>query len=1050
MRRFLLSAAQAVRCPLANRRAGRRLVSLCILIFSGTALWAQQPVSGVVKAGNTPLVDVTVTIEGTKTAAITNSAGEFSINAPANSILLFSHVGYTLKRVPVSAGVRMEVQLELSSEGLGEVVVVGYGTQKRATLTGSISVVKGAELVKSPQVNLSNSLAGRFSGLISNNRSGEPGYDGSNITIRGLATTGNTDVLIVVDGVPGQVGGLERLNPNDIESISVLKDASAAVYGNRAANGVILITTKRGKTGKPVIDYSFNQGFSSPTRLPKMADAPTYATIQNEIAYYSNSAGGMNQIYSAADIQKFKDGSDPLNYPNTDWPGMVLKKTALQNRHNLSVSGGSENVKYFLSAGILNQDGLYKDGVTNYKQYNFRSNIDANVTDRLKVSLGLSGRQEDRLYPQSSSGDIFRALYRAYPTVAAKYPNGMPTTGIENYNPAVMATSLPGTNSNPASIFNGILKGSYSIPKVNGLSLEGFYSIDKSFAFSKSVATPYNLYNYDKNTKAYTKVVLGGVDQQATVYESQINKTQYVSHIRLNYVRHFGQHDINAFVAYEQSKYHMDSLVAYRKHFSTTSTPELSQGGTADADKTNEGKSYTFTRKSYIGRIAYNYMEKYLLEVQARIDGSSTFPKGHQYGFFPSASAGWRISKENWFSNISFINDLKLRASYGTLGNDNVGLFQYFDNYSLNPTYNGTPALYVINGVVSPGYDLTLLGNPDITWETARKMDIGINAVVLHDFSFEFIYFQQKRSNILIPRNGSVPQSSGINSAIIPYGNIGKVNSSGVEATLAYDKTLRNGFSYHVSGNFTYAKSKIVNIDEASGTPAWQRQTGRSLGTYLLYNSMGIIKSAADVSKYPTPTTTPKPGDLIYQDYTNDNKITADDQVRTKYGNIPRITYGLSLGAGYKNFDLSALFSGQAQVSQYVLPESGTVGNYYSTWANNRWTPSNPNGSYPRADDRASSSVNGGQYQNSFWLNDASFVRLKNLELGYTVGSSLLSKIKISSLRFYASVFNLFTITKVKDYDPEGANSATSGQYSFSGQFYPQQRIVNLGATLRF
>jgi TonB-dependent starch-binding outer membrane protein SusC len=356
----------------------------------------------------------------------------------------------------------------------------------------------------------------------------------------------------------------------------------------------------------------------------------------------------------------------------------------------------------------------------------------------------------------------------------------------------------------------------------------------------------------------------------------------------------------------------------------------------------------------------------------------------------------------------------------------------------------------VINGSISPGYDLTLLGNPYITWETAKKMDIGINAVVLHDFNVELIYFQQKRSNILEPRNGSVPQVSGINSAIIPYANIGKVNSSGVEATVSYDKTLGNGFSYHASGNFTYAKSKIINIDEASGTPAWQRQTGRPLNTYLLYNAVGIIRSAADVTKYPTPTTTPKPGDLIYQDYTSDGKITADDQVRTKYGNIPQITYGLSLGAGYKNFDLSALFAGQAQVSQYVLSESGTVGNFYSTWANNRWTPTNPNGSYPRADDRASASVNGGQYNSTFWLNNASFVRLKNVELGYTVNSSLLAKMNISSLRFYASMFNIFTITKVKDYDPEGANSPTSGQYSFSGQFYPQQRIVNLGATLRF
>ncbi|HSC39153.1 MAG TPA: SusC/RagA family TonB-linked outer membrane protein, partial [Chitinophagaceae bacterium] len=418
----------------------------------GTGVFAQQKVTGTVKAGDGPVADVTVTIEGTKITTKTNDAGEFSIDAPVKSFLLLSHIGYASKRVPVTGG-RLDIQLELSNESLSEAVVVGYNTQKKATLTGSISVVKGSDLVKSPQADISNSLAGRFSGIIANNRGGEPGYDGSSITIRGLATFNNNDVLVVVDGIPGQLGGLGRLNPHDIQSISVIKDASAAVYGSRAANGVILVTTKRGKTGKPVIDYNFNQGFSSPTRLPKMADAGTYATIQNEIAYYTSPTLGMNQVYSAAELQKFKDGSDPLNYPNTDWPSFVLKKTTLQSQHDLSVSGGSENVKYFLSGGLLKQDGLYKNGVTNYKQYSFRSNIDANVTPRLKVTLSLAGREEDRLYPMSGAGDIFRAIYRAYPTVAAQYPNGLYSTGIENYNPAVMATSTPGTNSNPTLVF---------------------------------------------------------------------------------------------------------------------------------------------------------------------------------------------------------------------------------------------------------------------------------------------------------------------------------------------------------------------------------------------------------------------------------------------------------------------------------------------------------------------------------------------------------------------------------------------------------------------
>lgn len=1017
--------------------AAVRLLFLMAFTFTTTVIFAQNSYQGkVTNSRGEALQGVTVSNLDKNSASVSDEDGQFTIVAEKGNRLKFTSIGYSSQEV--TAGDDRTINIILAddmSKSMEEVVVVGYGTQKRATLTGSISTVNGGDIQKSPQPDMSNSFAGRVSGIIANNRSGEPGYDGSGILIRGLATTGSNDVLVVVDGVPGQIGGLARLNPGDIESISVLKDASAAVYGSRAANGVILITTKKGQTGKPAISYNFNQGFTSPTRLPKMADAFTYATIQNEISYYNNSAGGMNQIYSDEQLQKFKDGSDPLNYPNTNWPDEVLKKTALQNKHNISVNGGSENVRYFVSAEALGQDGLYKKGVTKYNQYSFRSNIDANINKRLKVGLLLSGRQEDRIFPQSGAGDIFRFIYRAYPTVAAYYPNGLPTTGIENGNPVVMVSDIPGTNYNPTLVFNGILKGSYAIPGVDGLSLEGFFSVDKSAGFDKSFAKPYNLYHYDAPTGNYDPVIIGGVDQQATLYQSQTNQFQNVSNIKLNFERRFNQHNVSAFVAYEQSNYHSDNFSAYRKHFPTFTTPELSQGGTADADRTNDGGSYTYTRKSYLGRVAYNYSEKYIAEVQARYDGSSTFAPGHQYGFFPAVSAAWRISKEDWFNSTSVINDLKVRASYGVLGNDNVGLFQYFNNYALN-------SQYVINGVVHPGYDLTLLANPLITWERAKKLDIGLNAVFLNDFSLELIYFQQKRSDILARRNASIPQLSGINSAIIPSENIGKVNNDGIEATLSYNKSLNKDASIFLSGNITYAKSKIVDIDEAPGTPEWQKQTGRPLNTYLLYTSTGIMREAGDFTKYPHPTSTPRLGDLIYDDYTDDGKITADDMVRTKYGNIPEITYGFTVNGNYKKLDVSILFAGQAHVSQYVLPESGTVGNFYSSWADNRWSPSNPNGSYPRVDERASNSVNGGAYSSTFWLNNASFLRLKNAEVGYTINNEFLDKIKVANLRVYASGFNLFTITKVKDYDPEGSSG--------SGQFYPQQRILNLGLNIRF
>ena len=1011
----------------------------------------QAVITGTVRdeAGN-PLPGVSVIVKGTTTGAITDAQGKYSINAPDNAILVFTYIGYTKIELPVEGKTLLNIQLTPDQTSLNELIVVGYGTQKKETVTGSISQVKGTELVKSPQPNLSNALAGRFSGVVINNRGGEPGYDGSSITIRGQATTGSNAVLVVVDGVPGQIGGLERLDPNDIESVSVLKDASAAIYGNRAANGVILVTTKKGKTGKPTISYSFNQGFSSPTRLPKLADAATYAQIMNEINYYASESGGLNQSYSEEQIQKFRDGSDPILYPNTDWAQTVLKKSALQNQHSLSVNGGTDDVKYYMSLGMIDQDGIYKNGVTNYKQYNFRSNIDANVSKRLKVGLSLAGREENRKFPITGANDLFRSLYRSKPIVAAFYPNGLPTRGIEGSNPAVLVTDLGGTSNNPTQVLNAILKGSYQIPGIEGLSADGFFSVDKSNVFVKTFNKPYLLYEYQASTDTYTSGVYGGNNNKATLKESQKRESLLTSNIKLNFERKFGVHNINAFVGYEQSKNNLEFFDADRFNYLSNQLPELSQGGTAATDFLNSGYSSNYTRKSIISRLAYAYDDKYLFEGQLRRDGSSIFAPGKQWGTFPSVSAGWRINKEKWFGdNVKFFDELKLRASYGSLGNDNVNAFQYYDNYIL--VGNGFVAQAPGGAAtIQPGVGLSKLANPNITWEVSKKLDIGINATFLKNFTFEAIYFKQKRSDILATRNASLPGSSGIvnpyndgssnYNPLVPSENIGKVNSEGFEGTLGY--THRgNEFNWGVSGNMTYAKSEVIFIDEASGTLDYQKKTGRPLNSYLLYNAIGIFRTQADLDNNPHVSGA-KIGDLIYEDYNRDGVLNADDMSMAKYGNIPQITYGFNFNASYKNFDLSVLFAGQARVSQYVLPESGSIGNFYSSWADNRFSPSNPNGSFPKVTERAGNAISGGAYKNNFWLNNSSFLRLKNVELAYNLKGDFLSKIKVSGVRIFASAFNLFTITKVKDYDPEGSSE--------SGQFYPQQRIINLGANVKF
>ncbi|MDR7130348.1 TonB-linked SusC/RagA family outer membrane protein [Algoriphagus sp. 4150] len=1021
---------------------------ILLMMCSVPDVFGQQKISGqVLDETGTGLPGASVLLKGTTTGAVTDLDGNFTLSfAPTeNATLSISFIGYaTLERVIQSGESTITVQLVPDEQSLNEVVVVGYGEQKKATLTGSVSQVEGRDIQNSPQPNISNSLSGRFSGLIANNRGGEPGYDGSTISIRGLATTGNNDVLVVVDGVPGQIGGLERLNPNDIESISVLKDASAAIYGSRAANGVILVTTKRGKSGKPVISYSFNQGFSSPTRLPDMANSSTYGQIRNEIAYYNNPQGGMNQIYSNDELNLFQNGSDPINYPNTDWAAAALNNTALQSQHDLSIRGGSDNVTYFLSLGKTGQDGLYKDGATRYDQYSFRSNVDADITERFTVGLSLSGRKEDRQFPTSGAGDIFRSIYRAYPTVAAVYPNGLPSSGIENSNPVIMATDQGGLNQIPTYVFNGILRGKYEFGFLDGLSAEGFFSVDESSERSRNFSKPYTLYNYNRTADSYNPIVVGGgPDQQPTLSEHHYSQSMMVSNIRLNFRRYVGDHFFDAFVGYEQSENRTHRMGASRLHFPTAETPELSQGGAAASDYDNWGSSYNYTRKSYLSKLAYNYNEKYLAEFQMRVDGSSNFPADSRYGYFPSLSVGYRISEESWFRDkVGFFDDLKFRASYGKLGNDNVGQFQYFDNYSFNNRY-------VLGDVVHTGIDLTRLANPNITWEVATKTDIGFNAIWLKKFTTEFIYFRQDRSKILTTRNASIPGSSGIVNphddgsddyqSLVPAENIGEVKSHGFESTVGYQH--HGNFSFGVSGNFTYAKNEIVYIDEAPGVLDYQRQTGNPMNTYLLYNAIGIFRSQEQLDSTPHVPGA-MVGDLIYEDFNGDGVINADDMIRTKYGNIPQITFGMTLNAAWKNWDFAAVISGQSQVNQYVLPESGTVGNFYSSWADNRYSPDTPEGTHPRVSERASSAVSGGLYRNNFWLNDATFVRLKNIQIGYNVPQPILEKLSISSLKIYANAFNLFTLTGVKDFDPEGSSE--------SGQFYPQQKIINLGVNIQF
>ncbi|WP_293945701.1 MULTISPECIES: SusC/RagA family TonB-linked outer membrane protein [unclassified Sphingobacterium] len=1019
------------------------VVKTKLKIFNTSALKADKFSGKIVDDKGLPIIGATVKVKGTSKAVSTDANGGFILDANKGDVLQISFMGYESKEITITdTAIILSITINKSSQGLGEVVVVGYSTQKKETVTGSISTIKGADVAKSPAANLSNSLAGRVSGVILNNRSGEPGYDGSSISIRGSATTGNNDVLVVVDGVPGQIGGLERLNPNDIESYSVLKDASASIYGSRAANGVILITTKRGKLGKPIISASLNQAVVTPTRLPKMTDAVTWAQMSNEVLYSNNPAGGMNQKYSEEQLQKFRDGSDPLNYPNTDWQKETINKSASQNQANLSVSGGGENVKYFVSTGYLDQNSLYKDNTTQYKQYSFRSNIDVNVTKDLKFGLYLNGREEDRKFPVNSASWIFENIYRMYPTIAPRYPNGLLNYALEGRNPVALQSDLGGTFKNPKQVFNGILKGSFDMNDwVKGLSVDGFVSIDKYWNFTKQFNLPYNLYTYNPVTNEYDIRPQGGTNNRPSLSESQENSTQIVSNIKLNYSKRFAEHSINTFVGYEQMKYEYNTFKAGRINYLSALTPELDNGGPAATDLSNGGSGNVNTRRSFIAKVSYDYNQKYLLDVQGRADASSVFPPNSRWGYFGTVSAGWRITQESWFPKNKAINELKLRASYGTLGNDAIGGYQFINQFNANNTFVANTGS---GNVIQPGVNIGLLANPNITWEVAKKTDIAIEGRLFNDINFEFIYFRQQRSKILAYRgSANIPDLVGI-SGNIPQQNFGKVNNNGIEATLGYTKKY-DDFGFNVTGNFTFAKNKVIDIGENQSIPDYQWQTGKPMGTSNYYQEIGIFRTQSDLdaigTKYAVPQGyTARLGDLIYKDVDGNGVINGLDQVRSEYSNQPQITYGLVLGANYKGFDLAMVLAGQAKVSQYLLPLSGTdFYNFYDSWASNRWTPNNPNGSYPRAVERIEKDYNGGNFSNTFWLRDAAFLRIKSVELGYNFK---LSGSSTKSLRAYMSVFNLFTLTKVKDFDPESDNTI--------GTNYPQQRIFNLGATISF
>ena len=968
-------------------------------------------------------------VKGTNNGTITDLDGKYVLkDVPQNATLDISYIGYETLSLKANDKDLARITMHEDAKNLDEVVVVGYGTQKKVSVTGSMASTKGSDLSKVPTPNITNTLAGRLPGLISYNRSGEPGYDDAGLLIRGASTTGDASPLIVVDGVADRAGSLGRIDPNDIESITILKDASAAIYGSRAANGVVLVTTKRGTSDRITINYNGNVGISSPTILPDMCESWQYAELLNEITPGS---------YSDEDIQKFKDGSDPLNYPNVNALDAMLKQ-AILTQHNVSASAGGKYISFYASLGYKYQDNYYKNSASNYSQYNFRTNIDFTPHKDVKVGLNVAFRQENRNSPITGSEDIWRYLLKYNPMVNIWFPGtnyGNVSSSQDNFSPATGVDGTSGYQRDRQSYLNADLTLHWDLPWITeGLSIDAGLYIDRADVFYKNFQKKYYLYQQTGDTYQPQ-------EQGQNILDQNMHQTLGITmNARLNYKRTFNDvHNLNVFVAYEQYKSRYDYMQARRQDFISSSLDELFAGDANSA--TNDGKASETVRMNYFGRLDYDYAGKYLFQFNWRYDGSENFPKGNRFGFFPGVSVGWRISEEDfWKEHVEWMEYLKIRASWGQMGNDKVDAFQYMTAY----TYDN-PAI-LNGGVINNGLWLLRTANPNITWEVANTYNVGIEAKFLRYFNFEADFFKTKRNNILATRNAAIPEYAGLT---LPDENIGICSNIGTELTLGFAKQINKDWRVMASGNFTYNHSTIDFIDEPSETLPWQRRTGLSIGTngdmYLMYEADGIFRTQEELDAYPHLAET-RVGDVRFKDINKDGVIDGDDKVRQDKPAVPRIMYGINLGASYKNWSLNMLWQGAAQVWQYTFMEAGTIGNFTKDFYENRWTEDNINAEYPRTYNRDATVTGAGSYRNTMWLDNASYLRLKSIELAYDFPKSWLKKTPLTAVRLSLSGYNLFTITGIKNIDPETQENSQG----WAAWNTPQSKVYNFGINVTF
>ncbi|MDR1813688.1 MAG: TonB-dependent receptor [Tannerella sp.] len=1019
-----------------NKEGGtwlKKLSMLCLLACFSLTVSAQKRVTGTVldTSGET-VIGANVVEKGTTNGTSTDSDGKFVLTVGDNAVLQISYVGYVTQEIKVGNQTALNITLQEDAQALEEVVVVGYGVQKKVTLIGSVATVSSKDIQAIPATNLTAALSGRLAGVKILQSTGTPGST-SSLTVRATGTWNNADPLYVIDGVVRDKVAFDGLNASEIENLSVLKDASAAIYGARAANGVVLVTTKRGTSGKPVISYSGHFGVSEPTKFPSPQTAYDQAVFINDYLTEQKITDMNNgSWYTQDELDFFKTHDFP-------WLDPVLKSPTV-NKHALNVSGGNDRVRYFVGGNFQYETGIFDN--SNYRTYNLRGNIEASITKDLIASLNLNMDNRFTQVPQwryngdnITQYDLFKALL-IHSSMTPPYINGLPVgKPYVEWHPLELIKGVNGYDRRKNNYYEATVALQYNIPWIEGLSLKVQYNKYDSYAFRKQLRLPYNMYNFE-TTGGHGHIVDPATAKVVDVYirndgNALIERQQMDYNYQLNgyitYNHRFGKHDIGALFVYEQAEGTSDWFQAERDNYISADIDQLDAGSSTPAILPT-GSGSENGRLSYIGRINYGYDNKYLFEASFRYDGSVRFAPKKRWGFFPSAFAAWRISEENFFKeNINFINSLKLRASVGVLGNDAVGGWQWAQRY------NFTSGQYYGGSGVSTGVSAAAIPNPDITWEKSASWNGGLDATFLNSkLVVGADVFYRHTYDILGSRLAALPTTFG---ASMPQENYATIDTKGFELEMSYNNKY-NDIEYYVKGNLGYAVNKLIYQDEAENIRPYQSKIGLNTDIAMGYVATDIIRTQAELDaimaanpNYRIFGNIPTVGMLNYKDLRGPNSETPDgiidsnDQTWIRKHTTPPVNYGFGLGGIWKNITLDLYFQGVGNydvMPSYRGTQARQIETNFDIWTDH-WTPENPNASMPKTYNNQAGN------ESTFWLKNGAYLRLKNVTLAYDLPKSVINKLNMGQCRIFVEGQNLLLlIDHVKWFDPEVGNTGNN------------------------